>query len=142
MLRAFLRRFFSVIHAEKVRFLVIGLWNTGFGFLLFGAFLFAVGEGLYWLALIFSHLVSSSLAFVLYRRWVFRVTGFVALDFFRFQMVYSATFLINGALLVLLVSAGGLPALIAQAICQLLLLLANFLGHKYFSFARPDVVRG
>jgi putative flippase GtrA len=142
MLRMLSRRVSAFLQGEKVRFVLVGLWNTGFGFLVFGGFLSALGEGLYWLALVFSHMISSSLAFVLYRRWVFRVSGFTVTDFVRFQMVYLASFLLNAVLLVLLVTAGGVPALLAQAACQVLLLLTNFLGHKYFSFARRDALRG
>jgi putative flippase GtrA len=142
MLRAFSQRVSGFLQGEKVRFVFVGLWNTGFGFLVFGIFLSALGEGLYWLALVFSHIISSSLAFVLYRRWVFRVTGFALTDFVRFHIVYLASFGLNAVLLVLLVASGGVPALFAQAICQVLVLLANFLGHKYFSFARHDAWRG
>jgi putative flippase GtrA len=130
------------LQGEKVRFVLVGLWNTGFGFLVFGGFLSAFGEGLYWLALVFSHIISSSLAFVLYRRWVFRVTGFAVTDFVRFHIVYLSSFALNAVLLVLFVTVGGVPPLLAQAICQVLVLLVNFLGHKYFSFARRDALRG
>ena len=142
MLRMFLHRVPAVLQGEKVRFALVGLWNTGFGFLVFGIFLAVVGEGLYWLALVFSHIISSSLAFVLYRRWVFRVTGSAVTDFVRFHIVYLSSFALNAVLLVLFVTAGGVPPLLAQAICQVLVLLVNFLGHKYFSFARRDAFRG
>lgn len=75
-------------------------------------------------------------AFVLHRRFVFRVTGHVRRDFLRFASVQLGSLGINAALLPLLVEVVGLAPVVAQTLATGLTVVISFFAHKYFSFQR------
>lgn len=142
-MRERLRRFFE---DQRVRFLLVGGINTGFGFAVFIVFDLTVGRALdnvgssvagSIVTLLLSHVVASILAFVLYRRFVFRVTGNVVLDFVRFQGVYAVPLAINLIVLPVLVEVG-VPRIAAQATIIVVTTLFSYFGHKFFSFRRRN----
>lgn len=129
-----------LVKDERIRFLAVGATNTlvGYGlFVLFAQVLFAHIYLGYLLALIVSYCISITLAFYLYRRLVFVVTGHVIRDFIRFVSVYLVSIGVNAALLPLLVEVVGIHPLIAQALILVITTLVSFFGHKLFSFRRP-----
>ena len=126
-------RFFS---GQRGRFLFVGGINTFVGYGLFVFFVTTLGPDRYVQGLVFTHLIATSIAFVLYRRVVFFVRGRILLDYFRFQLVYAGGFLINISLLILFVDTAGIPALVSQAIALLLVVVFTYVAHRYFSFRR------
>ncbi|WP_419817090.1 GtrA family protein [Glaciibacter flavus] len=124
---------------QRVRFLIVGAVNTVVAYLLFAAFtrwLFGTSAGGYLLSLALSYAIAIVMAFVLYRRFVFRVSGNVLIDFIRFVGVYALTITINFVALPLLVEALHVPVLIAQALIVIVATLISFFGHRSFSFRR------
>jgi putative flippase GtrA len=89
------------------------------------------------------HLIAATLAFAVAvtnnfwwnRYWTFRArgghAGFQAARFFAVSVV---AFLFQLALLELLISPGGLPKILAQAVSLVLATPVNFLGNKMWSF--------
>jgi putative flippase GtrA len=133
-------RLLALLRDQRIRFLAVGATNTLVGFLLFTLFTLTIFAHVplgYLASLVLSYAISITLAFVLYRRFVFVVTGHVVRDFVRFVSVYLVSIGINAALLPLLVELAGVPPIIAQAIVLLVTTLASFFGHKSFSFRRP-----
>lgn len=129
---------------QRVAFLLVGGFNTAFGFLAFVAF-----DRLYaalapqWVDVVHNtvtlacaHVVSVIVAFVLYRTLVFRVTGQVWRDLARFESVYLVSLGVNWVLLNLLTVVLGLPAILAQALVVGVIAVVSFFGHKHFSFRR------
>lgn len=122
---------------DKIRFLAIGAINTAVGYALFAAIHFAVGTYIsYFGSLIASHLLASTLAFVLYRRVVFQVTGDLWRDYWRFQSVYAGSFAANLVLLPFLVTGLGWNTYIAQALSVSVIAVSSYVGHRLFSFKR------
>ena len=126
--------------SRKFRFLLVGLANTVFGYLLFAGLLFAVGEESYVLTGVVSHLVATTLSFGLNRTYVFGSDGRVLLDYLRFQVTYTLILALNLALLIAFVEFLGWPVLVAQAVCLCFVAVSSYLGHKYFSFRRKGRV--
>jgi putative flippase GtrA len=129
---------------ERVRFLGVGATNTLVGYLLFAAldqFVFYEVAFGYLLSLVLSYCFSTVLAFVLYRRFVFRVAGHVWRDLARFLGVNALAVGINLALLPFLVEVVGTSPLISQALILVCTTLVSFLGHKSVSFRRTDAER-
>lgn len=125
---------------EKVRFVLVGGTNTVVGYGLFVVFELTIGRSLgYLVSLYLSYLIAVALAFVLHRRFTFRVsgTGNALLDFVRFAGVYVVTLLINTAALPLLVELVGLVPVVAQAIVVVVTTVVSYFGHRFFSFRRP-----
>ena len=125
---------------ERVRFLAVGGFNTAFGYGVFVLLQFLFGAWIGYLGSLFaSHLIASSVAFVLHRRLVFRVKGKVLLDYVRFQSVYLVSLTINTLLLPVFVELLGWNVYLAQALIVCVTVVASFVGHKFFSFRRgPD----
>ncbi len=130
-----------LIADERVRFVLVGTFNTGFGFVLFVALeLLLTGHWSYLLSLGGSYLIATISAFVLHRHFTFRKTGTgtIAVDFVRFQGVYAVALGVNAVALPLLVEVGHLPPIAAQAVVVSATTLISYFGHKTFSFRRPD----
>ena len=134
---------FRVVRDQRVAFLVVGAANTVIGISWFAVFLVTVGQvwGQPWgylASLACSHVLSVLCAFVLYRFVVFRVRGHVLADLWRFETVYLSALAVNFVMLPLLVEIAGLPVLLAQAMIVLLTSVISWVGHKHFSFQRPQ----
>jgi putative flippase GtrA len=125
----------------RVRYVAVAGLNTVVGFTTYMGALAVVGDSRYWLALLMSHVIATTLAFVLYRRFVFLVQGQLLRDYLRFQLVYLSALSLNALLLYALVERLGFNPLSSQAICLLVLALTSYLGHKFFSFYRSPIDR-
>ena len=124
---------------QRVRFLAVGVTNTAVGYLVFSVFTLWVFADVYLgylLSLALSYVVGITLAFVLYRRFVFPVHGHLLRDFARFVSVYLVAIAINAAALPLLVEVVQTPPLLAQLMILVVTTLLSFFGHKKFSFRR------
>lgn len=136
-----------VFRDERFRFLIVGGFNTAFGFLVFILLDLTLGRtmdrgGHELLAsvatLLLSHVIASIVAFVLYRRFVFRVSGNVPIDFVRFQGVYAVPLAVNIVVLPLLVSFG-IPRILAQGSIIVVTTVFSYVGHRFFSFRRTSI---
>ncbi|MBC7763120.1 MAG: GtrA family protein [Candidatus Saccharibacteria bacterium] len=122
---------------QRIRFLITGAINTAVGYVLFAGIQFAIGNTVGYVAsLILAHLLSSSVAFILYRKFVFVVRGNVLLDYGRFQTVYIMPLLINLLALPALVELLRWNVYVAQAIIVCVSTAISYFGHKFFSFRR------
>lgn len=119
-----------------MRFLVVGAWNTGFGYALFAALYLAFGDHVHYLGIAaFTMVIAVLQAFVLYRVWVFRTRGPWLAELRRFVAVYAGAFCLNLVLLPLLVDVASIPVLLAQCIALVTVVAFSFFGHREFSFA-------
>ncbi|MDH6181730.1 putative flippase GtrA [Microbacteriaceae bacterium SG_E_30_P1] len=130
-----------LLHDHRVRFLAVGGTNTLVGYLVFTALtLWVFGQvpfG-YLISLVLSYAVSITLAFWLYRTFVFVVKGRVLTDFVKFVGVNLVAIGVNAVLLPFFVEVVGLHPLVAQAISLVITTLVSYFGHKHVSFRRPS----
>jgi len=134
-----LKKIVKLAQDQRIRFLAVGATNTFVGYVLFSAFTLWVFHDVYLgylLSLALSYIIGITLAFVLYRLFVFKVSGHVLRDFGRFVSVYLVAIAINAAALPLLVEAVRVPPLLAQLVILVATTLLSFFGHKKFSFRR------
>ena len=134
-----------LIRDQRIAFLIVGGINTVVGFLLFVGFDLTIGRAIDANAgtvagslatLGASHVVGVLFAFVMHRRFVFRVTGHVLRDLARFESVYLVALGINAVALPILVHLGA-DRIIAQAGITIVTAVLSYVGHRYFSFRRP-----
>jgi putative flippase GtrA len=122
---------------ERIRFVLVGAWNTLAGYAIFVALHEAFADDVGYLGvLLLAHVLSVLVAFAGYRYVVFKVRGNVLRDLMRFWSVYALVLALNVVVLPLLVEVGGLPAVPAQGLFVFVSALASYVGHKKFSFAR------
>lgn len=126
-----------VVKDQRVLFLLVGGANTAFSTGLFAALVLLLGPGVpSAVSLGIAWVVSLVLVFFVYRRLVFRVTGNGWQDFLRFTSVNVGSLLLNAAALTLLADIGGWPPIPTQIAITVVVVVFNYLGHRYFSFRR------
>jgi putative flippase GtrA len=132
---ALLRRLLAL---EQIRYLLVGAWNTLVGYVLFAGLVITLGDRVHYLwLLLVAHVISVLQAFALYRVFVFRVRGRLLGDLVRFWSVYAGALAINMVALPVLVEAGGVPVLPAQAFFVCVTIVTTYVVNRHFSFSRP-----
>jgi putative flippase GtrA len=123
---------------QRFRFLVVGGFNTVFGFFNFVWIQALFGHKISYMgSFLMSYVLTFTVAFVLHRKVVFKVSGHVWKDLIRFQSVYLIPLTINLVVLPLLVTGVKVNVYVAQALAVTFNTLVSYVGHKYVSFRRP-----
>jgi putative flippase GtrA len=135
---------FRLVRDQRVAFLIVGGTNTAVGAVWFVLFLwlFPRGAAGYLGALLCAHIAAVLCAFILYRRFVFRVTGHVLRDLVRFELVNLSTLAFNFAMLPVLVEVMGWPVLPSQFAIAGVTVLYSWFAHRGFSFRRTPAEVG
>jgi putative flippase GtrA len=135
---------FRLIRDQRVAFLMVGGINTaiGMGWFVLFLWLFPHGAAVYLGALVCAHIAAVLCAFVLYRRFVFRVTGHVLRDLARFELVNLSTLGFNAAVLPVLVEVLGWPVLASQFAIAGVTVVYSWFAHRGFSFRRSPAESG
>ena len=132
-------RALRMANRKEVRYVLVGGWNTLFGWAVFVALQLTVGATIGYMAvLVIAQVVSIINAYLCYRWLVFRVQGSWWLDFFRFSTVYWIVFALNIVALPLMVSGLGMNVIVAQTVFVVVTVIASYIAHNRFSFRRSD----
>ncbi|MHB8339669.1 MAG: GtrA family protein [Mycobacteriales bacterium] len=122
---------------RPIAFSLVGGWNTAFGLTVYTVSASRWGLHLpYLTSLLVGHVMSVVVAFVLYRRLVFRVRGTPARDFARFELVNLANLALNAGLLFLSVRDLKANRVGAEFLVTVLLVAGSYFAHRDFSFRR------
>jgi putative flippase GtrA len=135
---------FRLIRDQRIAFLIVGGMNTAIGAVWFVLFLwlFPRGAAGYLSALVCAYFAAVLCAFVLYRRFVFRVTGHVLRDLARFGLVNLSALGFNFATLPVLVEVWGWPVLLSQFAIAGVTVVYSWFAHRGFSFRRSPAELG
>lgn len=135
-----------------VRYLLVGGWNTLFGYGVFAALTYVLTPWLpaaYMFASVLGMVIAITVSFFGYKLVVFRTKGNLLKEYFRCYVVYGTTNLIGLGLLPILVYLLkwlGVRELyspyIAGAILTAGTVVVSFFGHKNFTFAAPRTMDG
>jgi putative flippase GtrA len=128
----------AIADGEKYRFLIIGAINTFFGIALYSLAYFLLGSTVGYIgSLITGYLVSSTIAFFLFRRYVFTNTkkNMGVSAYLRFHTVYLLPLSFNILALPALIEIGGLNPYFAQVVFSATWILYSYFGHSRFTFA-------
>jgi putative flippase GtrA len=124
-----------VKHRAKIIYLVVGGWNTLFGYCSF-ALLYYLFSGkihaTYILTL--SYVLSISNAYAGYKIFVFRTKGNILREYFRFYFIYGGAFVVNLLLLPVLMNVLLLSAYVSQAAITMFTVVGSYVFHKKFTF--------
>jgi putative flippase GtrA len=135
-------------HGEKLRYLVVGVWNTAFSYVLFwlAIKLFsapieaATGLGTTAVALILqlaTWVLAVVQSTVTMKYFAFRSRGHLGRQILRAYFIYLPA----QGLSMLILWAGmqllGLPAVVAQLVAVFVTTIFSYIGHKYFTFRVP-----
>ena len=120
---------------EQLLYLAVGGWNTVFGYATWALLQFTLGERLHYLVVVvISWPIAVLNAYLCYRYIVFRSRGPILHELPRFSTVYIASLLANLAVLPVALKVLPLNLYAIQAGFAVLVVVASYLAHKYFSF--------
>lgn len=125
-------------HSQKVQYLLIGGWNTVFGYAAF-TILYYYGtvrfQLHYIIPLLLSHIVSVTSAYFAYKRFVFKTKGNFAKEYYRFCTFYWFALAANLIILPALVGLLGLDPVISQGLFTIAAAGSSYCWHTYYSFS-------
>lgn len=121
----------------KIRYLIVGGWNTLFSL--------AVGPAIYYgfqgkmhvlLVGVLSYVTSITMAFLTHKLFVFRTSGQWILEYLRSYVVYGGTATIGIFALWGLVDGMDAPFWLSQMLIVLVTAIISYFGHLKFTFYR------
>lgn len=124
---------------DKIRFLIVGLANTGVRYLIFAFLTFFFTALHYQFSLFLSWMLSSFTAFLAYKILVFETEGNHLKEYLKSILTWTISYILNAFLLELLVSYLGLNVLAAQALALTVITVNNYLLFKHFAFKKEKV---
>lgn len=129
--------------SRKLRFLLIGAWNTGFGYLCFYVLYLLAADHLHYLAIsAIAHFIAVTQSYAMHRRLVFHSVAPVIFEFLRFNASHLGTLTFGLLAMYLLVEIAAVPPLVAQAIAILTSVILSYVLHSRVSFGPPQNRKG
>jgi putative flippase GtrA len=120
---------------EQLLYLVVGGWNTVFGYGVWALMQYVLGDYLpYLVVLLLAWPINVLNAYLGYRYIVFRSRRPVLRELPRFSLVYVVALVANLALLPVAIKALPFTIYVDQALFIGVVFACSYLGHKYFSF--------
>src|SRR5664280_3485840 len=120
---------------EQLLYLVVGGWNTVFGYAAWALLQYLLGDHLHYLVVVMlSWPIAVLNAYLGYRYVVFRSRGSVFRELPRFSLVYLVTLLLNLALLPVALRVTPFNIYVVQALFTGVVVVCSYVAHKYYSF--------
>jgi putative flippase GtrA len=120
---------------EQLLYLVVGGWNTVFGYGVWAILQFLLGGHLHYLVVVLVAWPIAVLnAYVGYRYVVFRSRGPILRELPRFSLVYFVTLIVNLALLPVALNVLPFNIYVVQALLTAVVVVSSYLSHRYYSF--------
>jgi putative flippase GtrA len=131
-----LRELVTRVYArQSLRFLAVGAWNTGFGYVAFAALYYFFSPYVHYMVLqAASVVINVTNAFLCYKFIVFRTRGNYVREYLRFYAVYAVPIGLGFVMLPFAIEVLGMNAYVASAVIICLLAVFSYFGHKHFSF--------
>jgi putative flippase GtrA len=126
--------------SRQFRFVVVGLWNTLAGYLLFVLIYSLFSNTLpYPVLAVLAHVAAVTQSFFCQRWVVYRSDGHWLREYGRFHLTHLGLFLLSLACLTALVEWGAWHPLVAQAVVTAGTAFVSYFAHTFFTFrkARP-----
>lgn len=92
----------------------------------------------YMIAILIAQAITIACAFPAYRNLVFQSRGTIPADFVRFLSVWASGAIAGLVATPFLVEVFGMPPLIAQVLAIIVIAVASYLGHRFFSFRHRE----
>lgn len=120
---------------QKIRYLIVGAFNTGVGYLL-GVFFYHILKGYLHIVEIglLTNFICISISFVAYKLWVFKTVGNWTVEYFRCFLVYGFSGVISIIFLYLLVDVLAVNIWFAQALAISITIVVSYIQHNKYTF--------
>ena len=126
---------------SRIRFILVGGYNTVFSFALFCGLEYYLGDDLYhmWILLI-THVISICNSFLSLRIFVFASKNNLLHEYIKVNVVYAFYFIGNACLLFIFNDLLHWNIFFAQLLCIIILTIGSYFSHKHFSFKQRKSV--
>ena len=122
---------------QKLLFLIVGGYNTVFGYLLFCMLQIFLQHHLHYLIILsISHFLSVGNSFVSFKIFVFKTRGNWLFEYIKVNLVYLFYLLNNFWLLWLLVDIFDCNKFLSQLVCIVILTIMVYFLHKNFVYKK------
>lgn len=122
---------------EKLRFLLVGGYNTTFSFLLFCALEYYLGSNINYIAILtVTYVISVFNSFLTFRIFVFASEKSFIKEYLKVNLVYLIHFGCNTVLLFIFKDLLHINIFLSQFICIVVLTIGSYFAHKHFSFKK------
>lgn len=119
---------------QKLRFLLVGGFNTLVSYAFFASFIFILGDQRYQLCLVLAWVLSSFSSFAMQKIFVFCTKGKWCREYFRCCVCWVFGYVINAVILEAAVNWGGWNVYPAQAAVIVVTTVVTYLLFKNFAF--------
>lgn len=120
---------------EQLLYLVVGGWNTVFGYGIWALLQFLLGGTVHYLVIVLiSWPIAVLNAYLGYRYLVFNSRGSILRELPRFSLVYVASLAVNLALLPIALRVLPFNIYVDQALFLGVVVVGSYVAHKYYSF--------
>jgi putative flippase GtrA len=134
-------------HQIKIRFFIVGAWNTVFGYLAYISldhlftFVFQKRYVAYMSAAVLANIIATISAFLFHKHITFKSTvrgKGVFFEFFKFYSTYTFTNILGLALLPVFVEVFRIDPKITGALLIPIVAIVSYFGHSRFSFRKTE----
>ena len=122
--------------SDKIRFLLVGGFNTGIAYIIFSIICLIIGEIHYQIALITAWILSSIISFTTHRLLVFNVEGNLFKQYCKCCTTWFFSYIINATLLEIFVKKLTLNVYISQIFATFFCAIFTYILFKTFAFRR------
>jgi putative flippase GtrA len=124
-------------HKQKIDYLLVGGWNTVFGYCTFLALYYLLSHRTHYLLLLLvSNIFSITNAYIGYKVFVFKTRGNYLQEYLRFYVVYGTAMALSFVLLPVCVEIFRMSPPLALGGIMFINVAFSYFGHKSFSFRR------
>ena len=123
---------------QKIRFLLVGGFNTAAAYAIFAACFVLSGER-YLMSLIIQYALSINISILTMRYYAFRSKGPFLSEYAKAAGVYVYLLLFNMLWLHIFIDTLEMNAFVSQALYLIISTLMTYVMHKYFSFRKNPV---
>jgi putative flippase GtrA len=126
-------------HEEKLRFLVVGGWNTVFSYGMLWVLDALLHARLhYTLILTINWVIGVTHNLFTFKLFVFRTRGNWLTEYLRSYVVYAGTFVLNLAIVAVIMELWRPRLVIAQLPAIAVVTIISYVGHKYFTYKTSE----
>lgn len=127
----------KIWHNQKFRYLLVGGYNTAFGYGVFALLWWQLNQELHYIVLLtISHVLAVTNAYLGYRHFVFKTKGRWLKEYLRFNVVYLGSFVFNLISLPFVIEHFKIHPLVAQAIILSFTVVISYVVHKRVTFKK------
>jgi len=131
-----LSKFINLLSNQKARYLLVGSYNTVFGYLIFViTFYYFSSTVNHYFLLAICHLIGTIHNFFSYSAFVFKPKATALRNYLKFNLVYLLTFLLNIIMFTLLTKVMNWNLYFSQALILALIAVVGYILNKNFSFS-------